>query len=243
MKRLFLLAVLLLSVSLTFALAQGTQPSKSVSQTQSSQLPPGWEKAGSNPLDYDIYPDTAVRHGGKASANIKAKESTARDGFATMMQAIKADNYRGQRIRLSGYLKTENVPEYAGLWMRLDAADPTNLLGFDNMENRPVKGTTDWKRYEIVLDVPNETDLIAFGINLSGGGQIWADDLKIEVVGKDVVLTNMTYSAEQQAEMKKQLEDFRTQNPEEYNRRMQRRLENKKTKPVQGVNLDFETLK
>ncbi len=59
------------------------------------------------------------------------------------------------------------------------------------MGNRPIKGTGDWKRYEIVLDVPGNSINIAFGILLTGKGKVWMDDLQFEVVGKDVPTTDM----------------------------------------------------
>jgi len=52
----------------------------------------------------------------------------------------------------------------AGFWLRIDGKEnPKQQLGFDNMNNRPVKGTTDWKLYQIVLDVPENSGLINFG--------------------------------------------------------------------------------
>jgi hypothetical protein len=54
------------------------------------------------------------------------------------------------------------------------------------MQNRPIKGTTGWKRYEIVLDVPQSSQSIAFGVLLSGAGTVWVDDLNFEIVAKDV---------------------------------------------------------
>jgi len=50
------------------------------------------------------------------------------------------------------------------------------------MDDRPIEGTTDWGKYEIVLDVPEGASKIAFGALLSGVGQIWFDDLLIEIV-------------------------------------------------------------
>ena len=44
--------------------------------------------------------------------------------------------------------------------------------------------------YEIVLDVPEQADQISFGLLLTGKGQVWMDDLKFEVVGKDVPTTD-----------------------------------------------------
>ena len=150
-------------------------------------LPRGWFKAGSHPQNYEMSIDAAVMHSGKACAHIKSIGDKA-EGFGTLMQAFKADVYRGKRVRMSAWMKTENA-ESAQLWMRLDGEMRT--LGFDNMNNRAVKGTTEWKRYEITLDVPQDTLNIAFGSLLAGKGEAWVDDFQFEVVGKDVPSTNM----------------------------------------------------
>ncbi len=63
-------------------------------------------------------------------------------------------------------------------------------LGFDNMLNRAVTGTTDWKQFEVVLNVPTEAVNVVIGTFLSGRWQMWADDLKLGIVGNDVPSTN-----------------------------------------------------
>lgn len=150
----------------------------------STGLPVGWKRNDSD--SYSITVDTNTKHSGSASAAIRF---TCGDeaGFASLSQNFDADDYRGKRIRLSGWLKSENAKS-AGLWMRLDG--DRRLLGFDNMMDRSVTGTTDWKRYEVVLDVPAETVSVFFGTLVDGKGQIWVDDLKFEIVGSDVTPTN-----------------------------------------------------
>jgi hypothetical protein len=64
------------------------------------------------------------------------------------------------------------------------------------MAKRAVKGTRDWKRYEVVLDVSESAEEIAFGILLSGKGQVWTDDLKFEVVGKEIATTGESTNTE-----------------------------------------------
>ena len=59
----------------------------------------------------------------------------------------------------------------------------------DDMEDRPVTGTTEWTLHDIVMDVPHDTINIAFGVALRGNGQAWFDDLRFEVVGDDVPTT------------------------------------------------------
>jgi hypothetical protein len=152
------------------------------------KLPNGWFKAGDHPQNYEVGIDTAVKHSGSASAYIKFIGDKA-EGFGTLMQAFKPDKYGGKRVRMSAWMKTENA-DSAQLWMRVDGEEKMPLA-FDNMNNRAVKGTTEWKRYEITLDVPESAVAIAFGVLVAGKGQAWVDDFQFEVVGKDVPTTNM----------------------------------------------------
>jgi hypothetical protein len=57
------------------------------------------------------------------------------------------------------------------------------------MEERAIKGTTDWKKYEIVLDVPLNASNIGFGALLSETGQIWLEKLNFEIVDTTVPTT------------------------------------------------------
>ncbi|WP_235909025.1 hypothetical protein, partial [Roseiconus nitratireducens] len=81
-------------------------------------------------------------------------------------------------MRFFGYIKTDDVTEYAGLWLRVDSKE-RGTVAFDNMRQRPITGTNDWYRYEIVLDVPEDGAMIHFGALLAGGGTIWIDDLSL----------------------------------------------------------------
>jgi hypothetical protein len=83
--------------------------------------------------------------------------------------ALRQDGRRDDRLRL---------------WLRVDPN-----LGFDNMRDRGVQGTTAWGRYEVILDVPLNATEIAFGALLSGNGTLWVDDLNLEAVGKEVHTT------------------------------------------------------
>src|SRR5262245_64062888 len=97
------------------------------------ELPKGW---GGSPGDYEVKADRKVFHGGKASGTIRSVADDPQ--FGTLVQAFKADDYRGKRLRLTGYIKAENLSDWAGLWMRIDGDGKT--LAFDNMQPRPVKG-------------------------------------------------------------------------------------------------------
>lgn len=152
-----------------------------------SPLPDGWIRAGSAPKDYEMGSDPSAAHSGKAGGYLKSITDHT-GGFGTLMQQCKGERFLGKRVRLSGWVKSENVTDWAGLWMRVDGTDE-QMLAFDNMHGRPIKGTSAWKRYEIVLDVAPDAKDIAFGILLSGPGEVWVDDVVFEVVDKGVALT------------------------------------------------------
>lgn len=101
-------------------------------------------------------------------------------GLATASFPVK--DAAGKRVRFSGYIKTEGVTNgYAGLWWIVDGASGT--LAFDNMQNRGVTGTTDWKRYDIELPVATDAKSISFGAILPGNGTAWFDGLTVELDG------------------------------------------------------------
>ena len=152
-----------------------------------TQVPQGWILAGSDPDAYEVGTDAATAHGGNASGFIRAKANPS-NGFGTLMQMFKADEYRGRRLRLTAFVKAEDVLNWAGLWMRLDGHEGQKL-GFDNMQARPIKGTTDWAAYQVVLDVPETSAAVAFGVLLVGMGHVWVDDFAFDVVGDDVPTT------------------------------------------------------
>jgi hypothetical protein len=145
---------------------------------------------GQNAEAFAIGKDTIVRHQGRASGVIRAT-STNEEAWRAFSQAIRANAYRGKRVRLRGYLKTKAVSGASGLWMRVDAID--RQAEFDNMGDRPVRGTTDWKQYSVVLDVPKDAAAIFLGDLQVGTGTTWMDDLSLEIVDPSQVATTGTW--------------------------------------------------
>lgn len=153
----------------------------------------GWFLSGSHPFNYTIGLDRKTFHKGKASGYLKSVTVEADEEFATMMQQFKADKYLGKRIKLSGFLKSTGVSVFCGFWMRVDNS-LGDIVQFDNMSNRPVTGDTEWNHYAIVLDVPENSASISFGVLLSGRGQVWVDELRFEEVDDSIPTTNFDYT-------------------------------------------------
>jgi hypothetical protein len=154
--------------------------------TVSATAPKGWIVAGTRPADYQTAVDKSVTYNNHPSAYIKSLKPTV-DGFGTLMQQFGAERYTGKRIRLTGYVKADSVQDWAGVWMRVDGGQ--EMVAFDNMQDRPIKGTTEWTKCVVVLDVPPSATAISLGILLNGSGTVWLNSVQIETVGLDVPVT------------------------------------------------------
>jgi hypothetical protein len=154
----------------------------------SFEVPKGWYKAGSNPDRYEIGIDKGAGIDGTNAATIRSEGTRVR-GFGTLVQNLVPGNFAGKRLRMSGYIKTSEVSGWGGFWLRIDGQKASDPYVFDNMSNRKIKGTTDWVKCEIIVDVPKKATNIAYGALLSGEGQLWFDDLSFEVVDNSVAAT------------------------------------------------------
>ncbi|HEX2120795.1 MAG TPA: hypothetical protein VHL59_04060 [Thermoanaerobaculia bacterium] len=148
--------------------------------TFAATLPKGWHLAGNRPADYFAVAE--------AGAGVLGSKTQDAPGFGTMMQTFRADEYRGKRLRLTADVRSENVAGWAGVWMRVDAVG-NRTLSFDNMQSRPIKGTSAWAPYSVVLDVPRDSESISFGILLAGTGKVWIDNVSFEEVDRSVPVT------------------------------------------------------
>ena len=151
------------------------------------QIPTGWHPAGDHPECYEMGVDPAVVYQGQPTVTLKARPSP--EGFGTLMQRCKAETYRGQRLRFSAALRTEQS-DWAAIWMRVD--DTRNqMIAFDNMENRHLSGSGDWAEVSVVLDVGQTAFFLNFGVLQAGPGQVWMAGVRLEPVGLDVPVSDM----------------------------------------------------
>ncbi len=140
-------------------------------------LSKGWFKWGIYPLSID-----SLSHSGKYAGKIMANETA--DAFGSIAYQIPA-KYKGSKIKLDGYMKTQDVKDgFAGLLLRIDGQGKS--MAFNNMQDQQITGTNDWKRYEIILDYPQEAETIFVAGILTGKGEAWFDDFVLTIDGKDV---------------------------------------------------------
>jgi len=157
--------------------------------------PKGWYMAGNKPSLYESGVDEQAVLNGLPSAYMKSIQPVP-EGFGTLMQNFDASQYVGQRVRFSALVKSDSVERWAGLWMRIDgkSTDPAQkTLAFDNMMDRPIKGTTGWQNYDVVLDVPQGATGIFFGILMDGPGEVWLNSVSFTTVGTGVPTTGAQF--------------------------------------------------
>lgn len=126
--------------------------------------------------------DSSIVHGGHIAARLERNANSLGE-FTAITKRLPVE-FAGRTIELRGFLRTESVQGSAGLWMREDG--PSGPVQFDNMQDRPVTGTSGWTEYTIRLPLDSAADYIYLGALLSGSGRVWADGLQLLVDGQPV---------------------------------------------------------
>jgi hypothetical protein len=93
-------------------------------------------------------------------------------GTASLVQAIFADDYRGATVVFRGEIRTEPGTEQAGLRLEIirhwwNAGRPREDHG-----RTICGGHRAWSEYEITALIPEDAEIIRFGITLTGTGSI-----------------------------------------------------------------------
>jgi hypothetical protein len=147
--------------------------------THTGSMPSGW---GGGPPS-TIFVDGQTVHSGRWAARLERTEGAGGQPFSALTRSIPMD-FAGTTIEWRGYLRSENVSEFMGLWMRQDGDAPN--LAFVSMQPRQIKGTNDWTEYSITFPLHADGRQLFFGVLLGGTGKVWADDLRLLLDGKPV---------------------------------------------------------
>lgn len=141
----------------------------------------GWKFSGTP--GYTIMIDSIIREKGKYSLSIRGNGGLPEYKIARI---VINPPMSGDTLVLSGYIKTRNVGEVAVLWMQTNGYDG-QILAIDNMRNRKITGTNDWKKYTLKLPYNGkDTKKITLGALLVGKGQIWIDNFNLTIDGKSI---------------------------------------------------------
>jgi hypothetical protein len=137
--------------------------------------PDGWRRGGNQPAGRieRLAP-------GHASGHALRLTASGTNGYLAIVRKLP-DTLRAGcvAVRLSGWLRTEGAGR-AALWIHL--LNTGNTLASDESPSRWPHGDSAWTRYEVVMPVLPEMEHVTYGLSLSGGGVVWADDIRLEAL-------------------------------------------------------------
>jgi hypothetical protein len=158
------------------------------SLTLQAATPAGWSIAGKDPEAYEAGTDARALYHGTPSIYLKGKEPMPK--VAGLLQQLPLAQYAGKRVRFSAATKSEGVEGGAQLLVHLNRDNgrlTESVAG-------PIRGNSDWQKYEVVVDVLPDATGINIGVSLAGQGTVWLNDIQVEVVGPDVPTTTPSES-------------------------------------------------
>jgi hypothetical protein len=239
----YLLSTLILCVALSnFSFAQ-SNAEKTTDEKSPPQPIKSWLISGSN-AGYEVTLNEKIFHSGKKSASMQGGPLTNTNYPCNLLQTIKADAYRGKRMRLSAFVQSSRGSGHsyrAVLGFRI-VGENMQVLGEGKVRlDRFINLSTDWKKFESVLDIPGNAQLIEFGVTMQGLGQTWVDSLSFEEVSRQVPVTSDKPQDVQAKESLQHLEKLRSGTPYVYELWLERFKEQHKTASTAPANLDFES--
>jgi hypothetical protein len=163
-------AALLLPMQAQTAAAEKKAPTVAIpnvftfDEESPGKMPAGWGGGQANTISVD----DSVAHSGKNSVRI-VRDFESAGSFSTISRKIPL-SYSGESLELRGFLSTESVSGFAGLWMREDQDGAP--VAFDNMQARELKGTTGWTEYSIKLPLRSDAQMLYIGVLVSGTGKV-----------------------------------------------------------------------
>jgi RNA polymerase sigma factor (sigma-70 family) len=142
-----------------------------------------------DPVLYTAASDPDVTHNGhpalcfSSTPNVTVPR-TAHTRLAYDFYNADSDKYTGHTVRMSGWIKTENVSgriepviyPYAG-WNK--------LLAKDSMyRDYSLKGTLDWTPFSVTCTIPDDAEYVDTGFVFTGSGKAWidTDSIKYEII-------------------------------------------------------------
>jgi len=148
----------------------------------------GWSVTGAVDA-YEAARDSADKHGGESSALLRARRPGTR-GYATLMQSLPAAPYRGKRVRVTAWARSQGADAQRLFWVNTygpNATPQTQPLtgGVQRVLDEP-----SFRAYELTVDVPDGADRIDIGVGVGGAGAVWLDDVALEGASLETPIVN-----------------------------------------------------
>ena len=141
----------------------------------------GWEANEHNAGNsFSFVPDTQNPLSTPASARIN-RYGNESWGLFRQTIPVKAI-WIGKTARLTGSLRSEGADSFGGALFLQTRSGSDDVLTFNHMNDRRLYGSKPWASYSVDIKIPPQATQFNVGVMLEGGGTLWADDLKLEII-------------------------------------------------------------
>lgn len=137
-----------------------------------------WMLGGKTPSNYFLYNTFDINGINKFVHYLHSIQSI--EGYGVVFCFLNKNLYLGERIKLSGMIRTKSIQEYADLWIR--GEKPNDLWEMKSLECDSIKEKDSWKEYSIIVDIPIDVKRLSVGLTLKGEGHIWFHSMKVEII-------------------------------------------------------------
>jgi serine/threonine protein kinase len=151
-----------------------------LAKDDSWQVPDGWLAAEEIPGEYRVGIDRSLLYQGKPTLFLRSLVPNPTQQVR-VYQSFNGLKYRGRRVRLSAWLRTDRAD--------LASFTPLVLQLNDWTYFARSSGTGSWKRYEVVADVGARAETIGILIELRSAGTLWVGKLSFNSVESSIPLT------------------------------------------------------
>ncbi len=143
-------------------------------------LLPGWNA-------YASHQDTQFSAGVDVDELFSARDvacievvSGRESGYVHLQQFLDYQLYRGKKIKLTGFVKTEDVSGSGRMWASV--SNTKNRVSSTAYFKLALNDTKDWTRFEMVINVRNDAYFVQTGATLCGTGKVWYTVPEVEVL-------------------------------------------------------------
>ncbi len=146
-----------------------------------------WHVWNQDAFSYSEADDFINKHNGHSTVclNYNPDGPAPAGSFMWWGHSIREpDKYLGHTVRLTGWVKTENVSGHLEPTFKPRAANSKILANDSMVNNSSLQGTRDWTQFSVTCKVPDETARLDVGFAFWGSGKVWIDmdSLKFDIV-------------------------------------------------------------
>jgi len=174
----------------------------SFSGAETLRLPSGWNAGASfgeasvPTHEAGVAPETETS--GLRALTVRSKGRRAAYETGSIGQSLLG--HAGQRMRFSAQVKSAAMDGWGGIVVAQDFGQLHLAHMSPDVDAMPplgAAGCPDWCEVSVVADVPADGNgVISVGLVLVGSGQVWARDIRLETVGREVPLTTQRFGVD-----------------------------------------------